>query len=253
MSYILPTLLAVAILVVNMVIHEAAHAVALHRLGFMIEKSGVGISLPPRWRLAATARRPFTVTITPWLLGAWVAPAERDIEAIEAMPYRDYALYAGAGTWANMVTMSACWTVLAIVDGGWISALVAGAVGLAVACRPRQFCAFVAPVLGWFALALVAWSVVSMPGTDVGVIGNAKVFVSNDFGYVADLLVLVPLALTLFNMMPLGFLDGGKVMTRILHDRLPDRVAVGFQRVTTAALMGFFGYALLTDFVFTGR
>src|SRR5437667_292005 len=68
------TAVAVAFFLAHLVLHEGAHALALREYGIPIREAGLGMPFPPRIVLKPTRRRPFALSLSPWIVGASVVP-----------------------------------------------------------------------------------------------------------------------------------------------------------------------------------
>lgn len=233
MSTVLWVAFGAALFLASIVAHEAAHAVVLWRLGFPIASAGLGLPFPPVLRLQPTARRPFALTLSPWLVGAYVMPHREDEDAIEAMPYRQVAWYSGVGVMVNLTLAGGFLTVLSIVYGSSWAATGVGAgvtVGLWVARRP--LCRYVLPVLGVPMLGVVAYGMVDAlaAGQATGIVGLGRVLGEVTSLHQALLIAaLLNIGVAVFNLIPLYPLDGGRIADAAIRHLAGDRPARWFR------------------------
>lgn len=216
-----PIVLLVIALAAAVVVHEGAHALALRRLGFPIDEAGIGLPIPPQGRFHVP-RIPFTVTVSPWLLGAYVKAHPDDQEEIDALPYRDKAWFMNAGIIANLLAGGAIAAVTAALHGRALVAVLLAAAVAGTWIGRRLLAAYVVPAL---ALPLLIWLVGQVAGTSISA-GNTG------FGYASlantapqhtgpvealAFIGAVNLALAALNALPLFGLDNGKVVGEVLR------------------------------------
>jgi Zn-dependent protease len=240
------TAIAILLLIASVAAHEAAHALALRRLGFRIIEVGVGIPIGPRLKIDS-GRLPFRVVLSPILLGAYVMPDPDDAEAIAALPYRDRAWYSGAGVLVNLVIGTAALALVAALDGHWLSSAVTAAVGVVLWVARRPFCSYGIPVLGLPVLALTAWSLTSTLGQPEGPVGLVTGLQSNSLTTAILLAGLASIGLGLLNMLPMLPFDGGHVIEAALDSRGGSEATRWFSGVTGALSAALVLYVLGSD------
>lgn len=251
MTVVLWSTAAVLLLLAHLVVHEAAHALALRRMGGRIEEAGLGLPLRPRKVWPATGRRPFRLSLSPWVIAAYVQPDPEAEVLIRNARYRDQVWFAGAGVVANLISGMLCLAVVAVVDGQWTAAVLVAAAALAVWFLRVVLCMLL-PVLGIAAAFVVGVALVRgfEDRAGGGPIALAQALVVDD-GRTALLLGAgLGLALALFNMVPLYPFDGGRVMDAALRASLGARWADPYRTVSSWAALGVLVYALLSDAVF---
>ncbi len=210
---VLWTALAAVLSYATVVAHEAAHAVAMRRLGVRVAEVAFGLPLWPQWKLAPTTRRSFTLSLSPWPLSAHVRAHEDDVDRMGRLPYRDDAWISGAGIAINLVVGGGALAINALVNGRWQLGSVLAGLSVLLWVFRRMFVAYLVPALafplaGWF-----AWMIVTMYSE-----GRTQFNAT-----VVDLLPSSPLealalaggislTLGLINMMPFVPLDGGRVV-----------------------------------------
>lgn len=248
MSTVLWTTVAVTLVLLTLVAHETAHALVLRKLGFRIVEAGLGLPFPPRIVLPATKRIPFRLSLSPWLICAYVTPDPEQREAIDALPYTDIAWYSGAGVIVNLVTGGGFLAVLNAVNGRWFTCAVCVVVTVVVWLARRHVAAYVLPIMGLPVVVWLGYSLIQDVGTPEGPVGLAVALVSPTL-YQAIIIggLAVSLGLGVVNMIPIYPFDGGRIMDAALSRLFGSRCASMF-RVVTGVLAGcFVMYSMLSD------
>lgn len=251
MNTIIWTSAAVLMFLAVLVSHEAGHAFALRRYGVPITEAGLGLPFGPRLVFQPTERRPFRLSFSLLLIGAYVTPDEDHAKRLEDLPYIDQAWWAGAGIAVNIVTGTALGAGLCAVHGRWTNGAVLAAVAIAVAARPRHFCAYIVPALSLPVLGLIVWTLALTVGQPSGPVGIGRALdVSSPFDAVAAA-AGIALSIGLFNMVPIFPFDGGRT-ARLLALRWGGRTADrAFQAVGALLAIGLLGYLVLGDLWWT--
>jgi membrane-associated protease RseP (regulator of RpoE activity) len=226
------TALFVILAVCVLVAHLVGHVMALRRYGIAVEV-GLGFPIGPR-RVFRPRWAPFALGISLALFGVYVRP-ERP-EEVEKLRYLDYAWYAGAGATVNVV-IGLLWVIAAwFSTGDWLAADIAVVVTAAIFIWPRQFCAYVVPVLGVVITAGLLIYTMAAIGQVQGPVA-VRFPVSRSPMDALMRATEMSIALGLFNMLPFYPLDGGKLVGRLLQ-------AVGRPRVTRSFLGAQAGFAV---------
>lgn len=258
MSTVLNTTLAIALFLACVVIHEWAHAYALRQLGGQIKAFGVGLPLAPRIKLKPTARRPYSISISPWLVGAYVQARDEDEERIKNLSYWDQAWFSGAGVVANLVIGALLTAVVLTVEGKPFLALywVAGAV--AVWLLRRAFTALVMPIIALGILALVAYitikttaQIVSDTGTPQmsGLLGVGELLTVSSPLDALKVATLMSLSLGLFNMLPLVPVDGGRIVGDLVRRWWGEKASTAYTAASVVLVLGLVVYVQILDVV----
>lgn len=250
MSTVLWTTVAVILVLLALATHEAAHALALRKLGFHIVEAGLGLPLPPRIVLPATSRIPFRLSLSPWLLGAYVEPDPKQQKAIDALPYIDRAWYSGAGVIANFITGGSIAAALFLANGRWVMSMMF-TVGVVVLYLLRRYvAAYLLPVLGIPVLLWLGYLLTKNVGQPQGPVGlGMDLVVSTPYHAIIVGGLAVSLALGIMNMIPIYPFDGGRIMDAALS-RLFGAQSASVFRVATGVLAGcFIMYSVVSDFV----
>lgn len=239
--------LAVVFFLASLVVHEAGHALALRKLGIPISSAGLGLMIPPmlRWR-----RSTFDVTLSPWLLGAYVLPDRRYEAKLEALSYRDSAWYSGAGIIANLILAGVFGTTAATVDGHLQSATTVGAATVAIWVFRRFIAAALLVPIGIAAAVLTVQGILlaARTGASVGIVGTAQ-FIGGASSLHAALITVAVLnaAIALFNSIPLFPLDGGRIADALVRKVWGVRPAAVIQNVGVGLMLLVTLYAVGTD------
>lgn len=242
------TALVVVLLLVNLLVHEAAHALALRGLGGRIGEAGLGMPLAPRIVVAPTRRRPWRLSLSPWLLGAYVQPDPESEELIAAAGYRDRAWFAGAGVVANLLVGAASAVLLTMLGGQWVWALTSAGIGVAV-WFGRKLITAVLPVVGVAALVLLVWWLpgASAAGAPVGPVAVAMLLRAESGTAMVASTLWLSIGLALLNSLPLLPFDGGRVAEAAIDSGLGCRVAQWFRVGTGIATAGLVLSVIVSD------
>ncbi|WP_020525864.1 M50 family metallopeptidase [Catelliglobosispora koreensis] len=224
-------LIIVATLLTVVIVHEAAHALAMRRLGVHIEEAGIGLPIPPVLRINTWWG--WRLSLSPWLVGAYVSATKKDTEYLDQLPYRQRAWYLNAGIVANLLLGFAAVAAHGLINGYWPLVLASAGFGIGVWISRHQLAAYVIPFAAIPALAsVVAGLVLSWTQGKTGM-GFA------DFGDIApataagipSFVALISFAVAWLNMLPLFGLDNGRVIEAALAGRLPKRVMSAYRGI----------------------
>jgi hypothetical protein len=107
----------VASFAVSAIVNEAVRALVLRRAGVPIVRAGLGLPVPPVWTvLPARGQRTAELTLSPWLIDAYVQIPEDDLGR---RPYRERTWLANAGGVANALLGSAALGFYYALTGLW--------------------------------------------------------------------------------------------------------------------------------------
>lgn len=245
MDVVLWTAFAVLLVLAQIVVHEGAHAIALRELGIRIREAGLGLPLRPRLVLPPTERRPFALSLSPWIIAAYVEPAHEDEEKVRALPYRDAAWYAGAGVVANLILSGLLLAVQTLIHGSWDWAGVTLALVALLYVGRRVFCRWLLLPLGLASVAFIVWTI--SRGELGGPVAVAQATVSANWDAAMGVGILIGLSLAVINMLPLFPFDGGRVADAAIHARLGHQVAATFRAGTTLLAAALLLYVIVGD------
>lgn len=230
----------------HIVLHEAAHALALRRsIGGDISSAGLGLPLGP---VLEIMRHGKTFTLSPWLIGAYVMPDKRSERLIEGAPYVKQAWFAGAGVIANLIAGMLIWAVLDIVLGDWVSAAIYAGLTIVVWVA-RKVITFALPVIG---IALLAYLTVEVarsfgePQGPVGIVVAVSEMATSGM-MVLKLLGAIGIGLAMVNSVPIFPFDGGRVADAALRHLFGHRVSHRYQIITGVVTGLFLVYAVGSD------
>lgn len=249
--------LAVVLSLGTIIAHEAGHFFAMRRASIRIVSAGIGFPFPPTFTVYRKKNPDGTVTkfqLSPWVLGAFVRPDERDEKRIDELPYRQFTWIMGSGVVINLVLGALLIGIGAAMIGNWYGfgayLLSAGLLWLG----RRLLAAYLVPVFGFPALGLVIWGTVLavLNHDQVGLVGQARLFGVVDSASLAFVLAgLFSASLGILNMIPLFPFDGGRIFSRVLSGAgLSRRSVTAFEVVTSMLAIGTIAFTLLTDIIF---
>lgn len=252
--------ITIALIVLSLVFHEAAHWFEMSRRGIPVVEAGLGFPIG-RWLQIRFRWKRFsgtTFTLNPLLIGAYVKPSDRGQKMIEALPYKEYATIFGVGPLANLLFWLMIFFVRPVIDSQislanpqnqFMMFCVFSIMAFVVYAR-GALSAYVVPVLGLAAIVLIVMTLakfgqkgVSGP---VGIVEAAKKSSSDGLISALSFAGLMSLNLALLNALPFFPLDGGKIVDKIIG-RFGARVQNIFRVVTTAVIFALILGAILGD------
>lgn len=206
--------------------HELGHAILLRRYGVKVREIcllGFGPRLF-RWRWRSVfGNTPITVRLLP--LGAFVRPLKQHVEK---MPADRYIHMCGGGIAMNLLFAGVLSALFLLLED--ISAIVpflftAGMLicGTVIWKIPR-LSGYLVLLLGIFAVGFLIYSLLSEPVDKV--IGGPATIISlgadiRSLPQFCLIVSMLSMSLAILNAMPLGPLDGGQIMMRVLKERAP--------------------------------
>lgn len=224
-------LLAIALFSLALIIHEAGHFMVMRRSGMEIIEAGIGFNIPHVPKLKFRSQRFFpevTFVVSLLLFGAYVKPSEAAwLHYMTHLNRKEKAYVIGAGILANLVMAALLYCVVVVLYHAELWKIpVALTLAVVLLIWRREFCAYAIPVLS---IGVLAWLVKLIIWSPAGAVGGPVMIVSTIakigslstailFGY------MLSLSLGIFNMLPLGFLDGGKVWEELLAKSFPKSV-----------------------------
>ena len=242
------TTLAALGTIASFALHEYGHGYVLRRLGIPIESAGVGLPIGPMIELPPSAHRPYRLTASLLLIGAYVQPAEGYREKIAALSYRDTAWYSGIGVVVNFALAFALGSVHAALDGRSGTAALYLLAAFVIVLLPRLICAYVLPLLWPALVAIYAIDIATSSATTAhGMLGLAHFLVSYSGSEALLTVALVNLMLGMFNTLPLYPLDGGRIADAAIRAMFNAKAARVFRGATAILIAGVVLYALATD------
>lgn len=227
-------------LLLAVTVHEAAHALVLRRLGIPISHAGLGLPFWPILTIRVPSV-PFRLTLSPWLVGAYVRPDEAYEDQIDALPYRAHSWFLNAGIVANAVLGFALVAAAAALQLNLVKAVICLIAAAVFWLFRRAIAAYVLPALSVPALAVIVYGLslewaAGRPG--VGLAGLAAPEVApNGLAEAVGFAGAISLSLALVNMLPLFGLDNGKVVDLLLHRWGPHWFCTAYQYAGVALVL----------------
>lgn len=246
-EFVIWTAFAVVLLVINLAVHEVAHLVALQRLGGEARQLGIGLPFWPRLVLKPNERRAYSISISPWIVGAYVLPTHESLHIIERHRYMCRAWFAGAGVVANMLMGGLLAATYALSKGNWLGVVVFLAGGALLWVGRKVIVAYVMVPAGLVALAAILIGIFAGPARPAGVVATAEMMVAGTYDTAMTLSITLSFILALANSMPLIPFDGGHVMGEALTGMFGPRTAELYIRWSSIAGLTLLAYLLLTD------
>ncbi len=247
MTTVLWTTVAAVLFLASVVIHELGHVAAFRQHGIRVAEFGIGWGNRPRARV--TGRwLPFEVSISPWLVGAYVRIHPDDRDKSRQLPYRAQAWCSGAGVIANVLFGIALFTIVAALDGKLVGLLLAAA-GVVLWWIREWVTAYLMPLIGVLLMVRIAWvftHLQSGPGS-FGTIGQILHVSSLHNALIGA--ALLSLILGLANTLPLPPLDGGRVGFDIVQRLWGLRAAEWYTVTGVLLVAGLVAYSMVADVV----
>ncbi len=226
----------IGILVLNIIIHELAHALAMIKHGIAIEEISIGIKVGfiPHFVkkcevvLKNGKKLCFNLILSPFLLGAYVKPVNG--KEIDELSYKQKASIFGAGVIANLILgfiflipfmivgQLAAVGAINITKIVLVFSLSIVSTGLLLKWS-RQF-SMIIPILGVASLAFIGWSFIKFGAgkTLVSPIGIIAIASSATSIFEALLLgVAISFGIGMTNMLPIFPFDGGLIFLSLLE------------------------------------
>lgn len=228
-------LTVLVVLTLCMVVHEGGHLFAMLRSGIPVQRAGIGLGsfieirfprFPRISNLSKDKSKPFVLTISPILVGAYVKPTEEGERMLEQLPYASKVNVYGAGPLANIVFSLLVLEIWSIFVNPHISldkllvALCAIFLGMGLFRRVAPIFGYVIPIIGALAIVgIVTLLLVFGAGAVAGPIGifQEGPKIARDFNGSIGLLFVISISLGFLNLLPLAILDGGRIAEAILE------------------------------------
>jgi membrane-associated protease RseP (regulator of RpoE activity) len=221
---------------------------------YRVEVEEVGIGIPFEripYIQAVFQRLKIVIGILPVLVGAYVQPSNRGNFRLQRLPYSAQAEIYAAGPWANLVfgLFVLIFAVYVRLDLSTRSVVSFTFLLLVFWYLGQRVFSILSPIVSVFSLSLMVYGIFLTPGGIAGPIGTAE-FLGSVKGIYQTLMYLfaVNVALSLFNLLPLSFLDGGKIWRLIILRYTPKLVRT-YDTIGTFALLAMFGAAVIGDLI----
>lgn len=238
----------IVLILLVMAVHELSHGMIMRKYGIKVPEAGLGLPIPHLPSLSIRVSPTFTFKIHPFLIGAYVRPAEE--ERIEKLFYPEKAHIYGAGIIANFIMgflMIMPWMIVKIVKQPetWAANLPVLLVMMLLIFILWKFSgkisAYVFPFLGVVMTGYLVWSIISA-GVGESLMGPIGL-VTMAFGFTSFYQVmmwgaLISVGFAMMNLLPFLPLDGGRITTGFLEEKL--NLNQGVKKAITAASTVFF-------------
>lgn len=246
--------MSVALIIFVIVLHELGHFFEALRLGLKVKRFVVGLDLFGMKLFSFRLKRfPGTeFTLCPILLGGYVELEKEEEINLEYMPYRDLALFSGAGIWANSLTVLIVALLIRRVSGEPLSradGILLVLSGLLFVGK-SVFCRYLILPCGLLMLGLMIYGMAKIGVSQI--LGGPITFMQKakptGLGLVEMLTKLIDLSgmLATVNMLPMKPLDGGALVDALL--RRWEKTRTWFAVVTGLAMFSLMSIALFHDF-----
>lgn len=251
---ILWTTVATLLFLATIALHELGHARTMAAQGVYVEEAGLGFALPPQltlYKRAMANGETFRFKASPWLVGAYVRPTEKDWEKINKAPYHDFAWMLGVGVVLNLVAGGALLAAANVLTGHFFRASIMAAVAGLIWVLRRQFASYAIPALAVPVMIFMVWSIIGGFGEATGPVGVAKVLLTSTPADALGFAGVLSIGMGLFNILPIYPLDGGRIVGRALAQfSVPRRAVQAFETVGSLCMLGLLLYVVVTDIVF---
>lgn len=255
-STIASTALAVTMFIACLVIHEAAHAYALRQLGFTIKEAGLGLPLWPRLKLEPTSRRSYSISVSPWIIAAYIQARDEDEDEIRKLSYWDRAWFSGAGVAANLAVGGVLIGLALAIQGQFVPAFGWTGMGLLIWWAGRVVTALAVPVVALGVAGLIAYITTTTTVRFVtgagdpqmsGLLGIGKFLTVSTPLDALKVTALMSISLGLFNMLPLHPFDGGRICGDLVQRWWGVKAERVYMTVSLVLALGFMLYTQALD------
>jgi membrane-associated protease RseP (regulator of RpoE activity) len=226
------TVIAIAILLIIVVIHEAGHTIAAKMVGYKIEGICVGL---PAWPKKTFTLKGKPITLSPWLIGGGVGI---DDETYYSSPFWKKAIFVLAGPLANIV-------------GGLVTAIIAFGPKMGTQVAIEFFTACSKAIL---MLITGKLGIGSLSGP-VGVVNICSGIITvNALLGTLFVWLLLNFAFTTMNLLPIPALDGGQLVVGVICSIFGNtptviKIAKKVTLVFFLAILVFMGGIIIKDIV----
>lgn len=225
-------------------VHQAGHAAAYRELGIPLRRAGFGLPARPYLTLQPTSARPYPLTVSPWIIGAYAEP-DIDPEAAAQMTYRQAAWYCSGGVIANLTMGFALLAVYFFLRGELLPMLVTAALAGAAWGARHWVAVFLVPVAGLAVLGTEIWGLTAGLTSHTG-ITLLQLLTIRSVSAALLAAAVFSLSVALFHLLPIPALDGGRMVAATART-WPGPAGALYARASSWILAAVIAAAILSD------
>ena len=236
--------LALFLFILALAFHEVGHALAMRKYGVTVKTLGIGLPIFPKLTLNIGFTRrifgeQFRIVLSPWIIGAYVEPLDRDCER-HLSPKQLIHVY-GAGAIGNIALAFFIFSVMVAIGTAELSLgeskvpldALAGttiffSLGILVIVFSRQISIWVFPIVAFLVLwilvdFLISRSLGEIVDSSGGPVLMGELATKHAINLNRTMLLgcLVSVALGIGNLLPFYPLDGGRIIQAIIRKFAP--------------------------------
>lgn len=209
----------------SLVFHEMGHAAELKRNGIKIKEMGFGLRIGPS-KVFRSKKIPYDLRFYAIPLMAYVRPEPSMVPQLQELPYLNRARHLGMGIYRNFIAG------LGLMALGWLGLAIKGQTHYAT---KGLLALAVVLVMGmtanWVASHILPLASIAMLVYSAGVILQRSdqwlpvSWDSNSWESVAVNAGLISISLGLYNLLPIGMFDGGKILDAAIAEVFSEQAA----------------------------
>ncbi|MFH1866891.1 MAG: M50 family metallopeptidase [Patescibacteria group bacterium] len=255
------TAITVVLVIISLILHELAHAKAMHKAGIKLELISIGIPCPLKIRFYLPKLwGGVWLQFTPLLIMAYVKPTQGGMLKLINLDYKQTADIAGAGPLTNIIFAAILLLIGRLIyeeQNLWlviwsVPTLVLVSIPIIFFSGRQIISRFVLLPLGIAATIFLIWGLITTPLETVtgpveiwGIISQ-----STNLGSAMINAGLISLSIALFNILPIGSLDGGKIIEAIMRRLSKRKMVYGvYQSATIWLFLALIIFAIISDFI----
>jgi membrane-associated protease RseP (regulator of RpoE activity) len=241
---------SVALSLASVVAHEMGHAFAMRRYGAPIAQAGIGMDWKPMVKIPPRGRREFTLTISPWLIGAYVKPSDEGQKQLDRLPYRDFSWYIGAGIVTNVVIGVLLLALASWAEGRWWPGVAEVAISLIIAALGKYITAYLIPLIGPAVGAFLVWIQFFDPTPKTGGLQVwGSVYSVTSWSEAFAIAGLFSICVGVLNAAPFTMLDGGHIALRLIRTWFGERARMVYGFVSLGVIAAILAGSVIDTFL----